>query len=430
MRRRLYDEYPGWGDTSGQPERPELDVMMRSYRRRQQQGDPWHRRRQGARPVSGRPPTGDRLGRGRRPHPSNGLLSTSKDVEEGHVALRDWGDQLVRRCPGFESLGRRPVPRVGRGGTRCLSTGTPPGRPIRRRSGSDDGGFSFNPSGKDDDDDDRGSPLGVSENTGYRGSVPAPTRRSGERQRRRWAANRARWARPVPATTRTTSANPPTTPGRDRRSPKMMAAGLLSGTWRWGVGPEDAGGVAQRVGVRQHARRHRQDGAHRDGVGAAVRSWRPRFRRRGRRGRSGRRVGVRPRNRSGPPGRTRAVAPPLELQMPNRADVEKAFRTAIIDKLGVGMSQAEIAQMTDMYMWKVMQPQADAYRSQVENLEDEFYGRLPLQRGRHERGCDVTGDVRRSGSLAAATSPGWCDRDRRRFRSGVLRRVAHHAGGG
>ena len=32
VRRRLYDEYPGWGDTSGLPRRPELDVMMRNYR--------------------------------------------------------------------------------------------------------------------------------------------------------------------------------------------------------------------------------------------------------------------------------------------------------------------------------------------------------------------------------------------------------------
>jgi hypothetical protein len=72
------------------------------------------------------------------------------------------------------------------------------------------------------------------------------------------------------------------------------------------------------------------------------------------------------------------TAPPLEVQLPNRADVEKVLRTAVIDKLGEGWSQAEIAKLADTYLWqKVMAPQTDAYQQQVENLEDEFHGRAP-----------------------------------------------------
>ncbi len=71
------------------------------------------------------------------------------------------------------------------------------------------------------------------------------------------------------------------------------------------------------------------------------------------------------------------VAPPLEVRVPDKKTVERAFRTASIELLGGSLSAAEISEMADMYMWKVMQPQADAYRGQVANLEAEFYGRPP-----------------------------------------------------
>ena len=68
------------------------------------------------------------------------------------------------------------------------------------------------------------------------------------------------------------------------------------------------------------------------------------------------------------------VAPALELQLPNRQELESVVRKSVIEQLGVGWSQENVARTADGIMAEYRRLQTDAYDQQVENLEAEFYG--------------------------------------------------------
>lgn len=69
--------------------------------------------------------------------------------------------------------------------------------------------------------------------------------------------------------------------------------------------------------------------------------------------------------------------PPLELRTSNKEDLRRVMRSAVIDKLGEGWSQAQIDELVDAYNWEEIRTQKDAYDQQVAGMEDEFYGREP-----------------------------------------------------
>lgn len=257
------------------------------------------------------------------------------------------------------------------------------GRTVRRsaRGGGGGGGFSFNPSSsrRDDDKDDRGRPLGVSENyrvSKLRTSAGMGARAAEGNELQGTGIGSMYQARPryyaddigKPAN------NSPAAIGEAQKM--LAAAGLLTGSWRWGVwDPKTQAawrnvleyanmrGVTDKAALIEMA--SGPPGGGRGGGGEG-----------GGGGQGGEWV-YDPETGQTTFVEDQFVPPPLELQMPNRKDVETAFRTGIIEKLGVGWSQAEIARMTDLFMGEVRRPQEAAYRSQVENLEDEFYGRAP-----------------------------------------------------
>lgn len=68
-------------------------------------------------------------------------------------------------------------------------------------------------------------------------------------------------------------------------------------------------------------------------------------------------------------------APPLQLKLPNKQDVERVLRSSVIEKLGEGWDQQQIGDLADMYIAKVRGVQEDAYRQEIDRMEDEFYGR-------------------------------------------------------
>jgi len=71
------------------------------------------------------------------------------------------------------------------------------------------------------------------------------------------------------------------------------------------------------------------------------------------------------------------VPPPLQVKTTNKDDLRRVFRSAVIEKLGQGWSQAQIDELVDSYNWKELAVQTDAYSQEVGRLEDEFYGRAP-----------------------------------------------------
>jgi len=71
------------------------------------------------------------------------------------------------------------------------------------------------------------------------------------------------------------------------------------------------------------------------------------------------------------------IPPPLQVKTTNKDDLRRVFRTAVIEKLGQGWSQAQIDEIVDAYNWKELAVQTDAYSQEVARLEDEFYGRAP-----------------------------------------------------
>ena len=67
-------------------------------------------------------------------------------------------------------------------------------------------------------------------------------------------------------------------------------------------------------------------------------------------------------------------APPLELRLSNKDDLRRVFRTAVIDKIGEGWSQAQIDELVDAYNWQEIRVQQEAYQSEVDRMRAEFEG--------------------------------------------------------
>lgn len=66
------------------------------------------------------------------------------------------------------------------------------------------------------------------------------------------------------------------------------------------------------------------------------------------------------------------VPEPLRLQLPNMDDLRAVFRSAIVDKLGVGMSQSQINEMANAYVAQVTKVQKDAYSQMVARDRELF----------------------------------------------------------
>lgn len=66
------------------------------------------------------------------------------------------------------------------------------------------------------------------------------------------------------------------------------------------------------------------------------------------------------------------VPPPLRVRTTNKDELRTVFRAAVRDRLGQGWSDAEINELVDAYNWKEIGLQAEAYRSEVDRLEQEF----------------------------------------------------------
>ena len=66
------------------------------------------------------------------------------------------------------------------------------------------------------------------------------------------------------------------------------------------------------------------------------------------------------------------IPPPLEIRTANKADIERVFRSAVIDRMGVGLPASEISAMADAYIWKQVELQKQAYDQEVERLRQEF----------------------------------------------------------
>jgi len=59
------------------------------------------------------------------------------------------------------------------------------------------------------------------------------------------------------------------------------------------------------------------------------------------------------------------VAPPLQLKTTNKDDLRRVMRSAIIDKLGQGWTQAQINEMVDAYNWQEIAVQKSNYDQAV-----------------------------------------------------------------
>lgn len=59
------------------------------------------------------------------------------------------------------------------------------------------------------------------------------------------------------------------------------------------------------------------------------------------------------------------VAPALELRTTNKADLNRVFRQAVTEMLGVGWTDKQIAELVDAYGWEEIRVQADAYQQMV-----------------------------------------------------------------
>ena len=58
------------------------------------------------------------------------------------------------------------------------------------------------------------------------------------------------------------------------------------------------------------------------------------------------------------------VAPPLVLETTNKDDLRRVMRSAVIDKLGKGWSQAQINELVDSYVWQEIAVQKSTYDQQ------------------------------------------------------------------
>lgn len=68
------------------------------------------------------------------------------------------------------------------------------------------------------------------------------------------------------------------------------------------------------------------------------------------------------------------IPPALELQLPNKMELEGVVRKSVIENLGVGWSREEVSRVADSIIAQYRTSQTNAYNQQVENLEAEFYG--------------------------------------------------------
>ena len=77
---------------------------------------------------------------------------------------------------------------------------------------------------------------------------------------------------------------------------------------------------------------------------------------------------------TGEPIAPQFTPPPLELRLSNKDDLRRVFRTAVIDKIGKGWSQAQIDELVDAYNWQEIRVQQEAYQSEVDRMRAEFEG--------------------------------------------------------
>jgi len=71
------------------------------------------------------------------------------------------------------------------------------------------------------------------------------------------------------------------------------------------------------------------------------------------------------------------VPQPLIFETTNKQDLHKVFRNAVIDQLGKGWTQEQIAELVDAYNWKEVQVQNDLQMAQRRTAEAEWYGQPP-----------------------------------------------------
>jgi hypothetical protein len=71
------------------------------------------------------------------------------------------------------------------------------------------------------------------------------------------------------------------------------------------------------------------------------------------------------------------VPEPLIFETTNKQDLHKVFRSAVIEQLGKGWTQEQIAELVDAYNWKEVQVQNDLQMAQRRAAEAEWYGQAP-----------------------------------------------------
>jgi len=160
----------------------------------------------------------------------------------------------------------------------------------------------------------------------------------------------------------------------------MAVAGLLGDGWRYGIWDDTTASAYKAVLTEANAMGYtasqviqmRQQSATFGGTGGSG----------GAGGGSGGRGGSWQLDENGEPVfiEEAYVPPPLELRTTNKQDLARAFRQAVIDTMGEGWSQAQIAEMVDAYGWKEIQVQKEAYDQQVAAERAAFEG-TPLPEG-------------------------------------------------
>lgn len=222
--------------------------------------------------------------------------------------------------------------------------------------------------GKDDEDDDKRKPLGVDED--YR--VPAPIDKRDHLTARAapsWAASgyvaRSQGPRYWDGDEMRPASLDPASIVELQRN--LMLAGLLT-DFRWGIWDDKT----------RSAYKSLLEESNMSGL-----TWEQQLARRqqsvdiGSGGGEGGSGGFSIDPETGMPVQPTFTPPPLQVRTTNPDDLKRVFRTAVIDKLGVGWNQAKIDELVNAYNWKEIQVQKDAYDQEVARMEDEFYGRAP-----------------------------------------------------
>lgn len=68
------------------------------------------------------------------------------------------------------------------------------------------------------------------------------------------------------------------------------------------------------------------------------------------------------------------VAPPLQLQLPNKLDVDRVIRQSSTDLLGQGWSQDQIDRVSNSFLGEVTRLQQETYNQEVDRMRREFEG--------------------------------------------------------